>query len=370
MTAVLKTVKQSSKGGGSFTTPRESTAQKHSKLGADQPEQFVFVLEHGFTMHAFSSAVEVLRLAQKFGGATAPIYSVASIGNNPVYASNGIAVMTDRCIDDLPRRAILVIVSGAGVRTTANKDLVARMRMWDRQGYGIWAISSGVVRLAQAGLVDGATISAHWEDIPYIKENHHHATVSTSLFISSGKHPTCCGGGAAADLMLDYIRREISDDLVDDIASRLMIDGARDGRLSQSLPVQMRYVTGSKTVFAAIRMMEKNRHTALPILEIARRIGISLRQLERLFTTEFGRTPGGVYKELRLAQARQDVIAGRRPLNEIAWDYGFEPPQFAKAYRQTFGLLPSDDRRRQHPSRAQYGARNDDKSTSRASGEQ
>lgn len=332
--------------------------------------EFVFIVEDGFTMYAFSSAVEVLRLAQKFGGRAAPTYSVSSLGNAPVRASNGIAVVMDRDIDDLPRRANLVIVSGAGVRSQPNPDLIAKMRMWDRQGFGIWAISSGVVRLAQAGLADEITVSAHWEDMPYLKENHRRTVVSSSLFIGNCKHPTCCGGGAAADLMLDYIRREISADLLEDIASRLMLDGARDGRLTQSLPAQMRYATANRTVFAAIRAMEKNRHTALPTHEIARMTVISLRQLERLFSTEYGRTPGEVYKDLRLSEARQEVIAGRRPLNDIAWEYGFEPPQFTKAYRQIFGILPSDDRRGTKLSVSHFAPADGEKRTPAAAAQQ
>ena len=330
----------------------------------DRVIQFVFVLEPGFTMHAFSSAVEVLRLARKFGGAGAPAYSVASLGNEPVHASNGIAVMVDRDIDDLPRRAILVIVSGADIHVRANPKLVARLRCWHRQGHPIWAISSGVVRLAQSGLADGIAVSAHWEDIPYLKEHHSRVGVSASLFIGNSRHPTCSGGGAAADLMMDFIAREMTAELVRDIASRLVIDGARDGRLSQSLPVQLRFETQNPKVLAALEAMNGNIRLAISTREIADRVGISLRQLERLFNAEFGKPPAEVYRELRFGEARQNVIAGRRPLNEIAWDFGFEPAQFARGYRQVYGVLPSVDRKARTAPMSHFSRQNGDLSTS------
>jgi len=307
--------------------------------------EFVLIVEPGFTMQAFSSAIEVLRLARKLGGAALPRYSVAAMEKGLVRASNGIAVQVDHGIADLPRHAILIVVSGAGVHIEKNPRLITRLRRWAREGHQIWAVSSGVVRLAQAGLIDGARISAHWEDVPYLKENHPKVEVSTSLFIGGVKHSTCAGGGAVADLMLDFIRRNSSAELAEDIASRLILDEIRDGRLRQTLPAQRRYVTANKAVLSAIRLMGKNLHETLSTTEIARFSGVSLRQLERLFNAEFGKTPTVVYRELRLDEARQVVISGRKPLNEIAWDYGFQPKQFAKLYRRMFSVLPSEDRR-------------------------
>lgn len=308
------------------------------------PAQFVFVVEPGFTMQAFSSAIEVLRVARKLGAEAFARYSVAALENAPVHASNGVAILPDCDLDDVPRAAVLVVVAGAGADRQPNPGLTGRLRRWAREGRSIWAISSGVVRLAQAGLLDGCRVAAHWEDVPYLQDNHPTVDVSTSLFIAEARHPTCSGGGAAADLMLDFIRRTASPELVDEIASRLMLDGVRDGRVSQSYPAQLRYSTANRTVFAAIRLMEANRYDALPLHEIARRTGVSLRQLERLFKGEFSKTPAAVYLDLRLGEARQEVLAGRRPIIDIALDYGFVPGNFTKVYRRVFGVLPSEDR--------------------------
>lgn len=305
---------------------------------------FVFVAEAGFTMQAFSSAVEVLRVARKLGAEDLFAYSLVSLDNGPVAASNGIEVLPDRDIDDLPKAAILIVMAGDGAVRKPNPAMSARLRRWARSGHAIWAISSGVVRLAQAGLVDGCTVSAHWEDVPFLRDNHPKVTISTSLYVSGGRHPTCSGGGAAADLMMAYVARRGSRELVDEIASRLMIDGFRDGRMKQALPAELRYATSNKTVFAALRLMEAHTFEALPLTEIALRAGVSQRQLERLFKADFAKTPKAVYLELRLEEARQEVLAGRRSILDIALDYGFEPANFTQVYRRIFGVLPSKDK--------------------------
>ena len=310
---------------------------------------FVFVIETGFTLHAFSSAAEVLRLARRLGDENQVSYALTTLEDGPVCASNGIAIVPNCAPEPLQRGAIIVVVSGAGAVNEPNPKLAGYLRQKARIGHPVWAISSGVVRLAQAGLVNGQKVAAHWEDVPYLRDHHPDVEISTSLFISKARHPTCSGGGASADLMLDYLGFNGSDSLVEDIASRLMLDGVRDGRLSQSLPENMRYTTSNKSVFAAVRLMEAYCFDPLPIHEISSRVGLSQRQLERLFKAEFERTPAFVYAELRMAEARQEVIVGRRPICDIALDFGYSTANFSKVYRRVFGVLPSQDRKKSKP---------------------
>ncbi|PJI86224.1 AraC family transcriptional regulator with amidase-like domain [Yoonia maricola] len=309
-----------------------------------QDIHFVFVIETGFTMQAFSSAVEVVRVARKLGASKALSYSVASLNDCATAASNGIEVLPNCAINELPKQAILVIVSGAGADRNPNPGLIKSLRRWARAGHAIWALSSGVVRLAQAGLLDDCKVSAHWEDVPYLKEYHPRVELSNSLFHLAGKHPTSSGGGAAADLMLDFIGQHTHDDLIADVAARLMIDGVRDGRVRQPVPAALRYTTPNRTVFAALRMMEENLYEVVPIRDIARHVGASQRQLERLFKAEFGKTPKVVYLDMRLDEARQEVLAGHRAVVDIATDYGFAVATFSKAYRRIFGATPTEDR--------------------------
>lgn len=308
-------------------------------------DKFVFVIEPGFTMQAFSSAVEVLRLAKKFGGQDRFDYAVAGAGKQPISASNGIEVLPTLSLDDVPRRCAIVIVSGAHVTRQENPQLIAKIRSWDRRGLKLWGISSGVVRLAQAGLLDNEKVAPHWEDVPYLAEAHPRVVLSTELYVLNARHPTCAGGGAAADLMLSYVRETANAGLVAEITSRLMMDGVRDGRMLQNYPTELRFATSNRMVFNAIRLMIKTRYDAIPLREVAERLALSQRQLERLFRAEFGKSPGEVYMQLRMDEARQEVLSARRPLSDIALDYGFQPAHFAKVYRRIFGSTPSQDRK-------------------------
>ncbi|MEL6318423.1 MAG: helix-turn-helix domain-containing protein [Pseudomonadota bacterium] len=330
-------------------------AKRASAPDDEERKCFVFLLEEGFTMLALSSAIEVLRLARKLRGPERCDYLIAALTPGLVKASNGVEVMAPGRLADAPRRATILVVSGAGAVARRNERLVAEIRRLRREGHPIWGVSSGVVRLAEAGLfgrrpfaVAGARlrIAAHWEDAPYLRAAFPELELTTSLFEHAGDLATCAGGGAAADLMLDVLRRSDDVELVEEIVARLIIDGVRDGRMAQTQAIDLRLATTDGTVFSALRLMRAHLYEPLPIGEIARRCQVAQRQLERLFQKELQAAPLRVYREIRLAGARQEVLAGRRPIGDIALDYGFSGDRFARAYRARYGVAPCDDRRK------------------------
>jgi transcriptional regulator GlxA family with amidase domain len=308
---------------------------------------FAFLLEDQFAMLAFTSAVEVLRLANKLSGEIAFPYWFCTIDGQRVHASNGVALEPNRALDTLTRRDKIVMVSGDGVCTAKNPPIASYLRKAVRHGHHVWGISSGVVRLAEAGLLNNSEISAHWEDIPYIEENYADIIVSSSLFHLGETVASCAGGIAAADLMLSYINQTGPQGLVENISARLIMDRVRQGRVVQKLPTKLRYRSSHPKVQLALELMEASISKPLPISDIADKIAISQRQLERLFMKEFDQSPNNLYIEIRLERARYDLLATNRRIIDIASDSGFTAPRFSTIYKDAFGILPNEERKRQ-----------------------
>lgn len=319
--------------------------------GAGAPDHpgtggFVFLLEEEFAMLAFTSAVEVLRQANTITGRALYPYSFCTLDGAPVAASNGAALMPNRAIDTLGRAETIVLCSGGAVLSQPYAALSAFLRKARRHGHAIWGISSGVVRLAQAGLLDGQQVSAHWADTPHLEERFPGIEVTGSLFTIGDRIATCAGGSSAADLMLTHIERTGPDGLVADISARLVMDRIRDGGAVQQLPSKIRYRSTDAKVQVAISLMEAFLADPLPITEIARKVAVSQRQLERLFDAEFGKAPSKIYTDLRLERARYDVMVTTRPIIDIAMDFGFTPGNFTKLYKAVFGVTPRGERDR------------------------
>jgi AraC family carnitine catabolism transcriptional activator len=91
--------------------------------------------------------------------------------------------------------------------------------------------------------------------------------------------------------------------------------------------------------------MEENLETALPIPRICQHIGISQRQLDRLFQRFVRQAPAIYYRDIRLDRARGLVTQTDMPLSEVAVASGFASQvHFSRAYRQRFGIAPRSDR--------------------------
>lgn len=159
---------------------------------------FAFLLEDQFAMLAFTSAVEVLRQANTLSGTQRYPYAFVSLDNQPVQASNGAVLNVNRPVEALHRDDTIVVVSGGAALDRPDPALVGFLRHAARHGHAIWGISSGVVRLAEAGLLANRPVSAHWVDVPHLQERFPEIEVSSSLYTPGDKVATCAGGSAAA----------------------------------------------------------------------------------------------------------------------------------------------------------------------------
>ena len=93
--------------------------------------------------------------------------------------------------------------------------------------------------------------------------------------------------------------------------------------------------------------MEANIEEPMTLDELSHHVGLSRRQLERLFQRYLHCVPTRYYLELRLERARQLLLQTSKPIVDIALACGFvSAPHFSKCYRDTFSVPPRDERRR------------------------
>jgi transcriptional regulator GlxA family with amidase domain len=80
--------------------------------------------------------------------------------------------------------------------------------------------------------------------------------------------------------------------------------------------------------------------------QLASHLGVSQRQLQRLFKAQLKRTPHGWLREQRLLAARR-MLESSRSVKQVAYALGFtQDSQFCRDYKRTFGHSPSADLRR------------------------
>jgi transcriptional regulator GlxA family with amidase domain len=119
----------------------------------------------------------------------------------------------------------------------------------------------------------------------------------------------------------------------------------REPTAEQKLSLQSRHGIRNAHLSKAIKMMSENIEHPIPPAEIADDVGISTRQLERLFGRHLNCSPKKYYVDMRLQKARNLLLHTEKPVTEIAFLSGFaSPAHFARVYRNQFGITPVNQR--------------------------
>ena len=315
--------------------------------GVEKPSTTAYLLVDGFSMMAFVAATEPLRIANRIAGETLFRWQLVSESGAAVTASNGMRVLADARLEDIAGRVRLAVCSGFLDQPSPSPAALNRLRALDGAGAVLGGIDTGCFALAEAGLLDGQTVTLHWESLPAFRERYPLVHAVESLYEIGARRFSCAGGMAATDMALADLAREHGPDLADAVAEQLIHDRARDPASRQRLSIVKRFGIHNAALVRAIALMETHLEPPLSLAALAERVGRSSRQLQRLFETELNTTPQAWYRDLRLAHARALVEATDRPLAEIAVAAGFSSATaFSRAFRERFGRAPSSLRQR------------------------
>jgi transcriptional regulator GlxA family with amidase domain len=311
-------------------------------------ETFAFLLMPGFSAMAFFSAVEPLRVANRLSGvelyrwsmhAPAPDHAPGGRFADYATASNGIEIRTD---GPLPENAATVLVcAGFDPLAHAGRALLGSLRRAWRMGASLGAIDTGAFLLAEAGILDGETITLHWEAAAAFCHDYPRIAVSGELYERHARLFTCAGGTAAMDMMLAAIGVAHGNVLANAVSEQLIHDRIRPAGDPQRIDIAARVGTGGPLVVRATAMMERTIAAPLPIAAIAAQLGVTRKTLERQFAEDLGTSPARHYRTLRVKRALEMAAAGTIPLHAAAAATGFSSQSvLSRACLRVTGLSP------------------------------
>lgn len=321
---------------------------------------FGFLLIPDFSLHALSSALEPLRAANRHRDQELYRWHLLSAGPAVVTSSSGVDIQCEPPSDLANGLDTLLVIGGMGCPgdDSATSDWLRRL---SRHGTRMGAVSSGVYLLARAGLLDGSRCTMHWQYINAFAEEFPELAVSDELYEIDANRLTCAGGEAAFDMMLALIDRDHGPQLANAVAENFIHGPMRNPQEQQRMRLRMRLGVAHGKLLEIVGLMEDNVEAPLSPAELAERVQISLRQMERLFSEYFARTPTQYYLEIRLHHARTLLQQTTMSILDIAVASGFiSGSHFSKCYRNLFGRTPSEERRAIRPGQAQTAGRPSD----------
>ncbi len=307
--------------------------------------RFVFVLLPNFSLMAFTSAVEPLRIANRMAATQLYDWRLASLDGAPVTCSGGVTILTDMGLTEVDRNETIILCGGVDIEKATTPELINWVRRQARKGMPIGGLCTATHVLAKAGLIDGRRVTIHWENRESFIENYPDIELVGSIYAIDRNRYTSAGGTAAADLMLRLIANDHGRDLANAVADQMIYTTVRTDKDEQRLSIPTRIGVRHPKLSSVIKKMEENLEEPISPAKLAEEVGISTRQLERLFRRYLVRSPKRYYMELRLQKARHLLLQTDMSVINVALACGFtSPSHFSKCYRTHFATTPYRER--------------------------
>lgn len=319
-----------------------------------------FILQPDFTLVAFSSFIDALRLAADENDRSRPLrcqWAVLSHDMRPVRASCGVEVSPTREMGDPAEFDYVVVVGGllGGGRKLAPR-IVAYLRQAAAAGRTLVGVCTGSFLLARAGLMQQHRSCVSWFHYrDFVLEFPDHAVTSDQLFVIDRNRITCAGGTSVVHLAAHLIEQHVSKTEAQK-ALRIMIEKAALPSRSPQPQPSLGADTDNVWIRRAMLLIERSDGTRFSVGAIARELHVSSRHLERLFLAELGMSPSEFARKLRLRRAYDLLVETAQPISEVALDTGFaDGSHFSRRFRDAYGVSPSQVRRDARRHRAGAG---------------
>ena len=314
---------------------------------SEVPLQIDFLLIKDFSMMAFTSAIEPLRLANRVAEKELYRWRIISLDGNSVEASNGAEILIKQSAATIENVKIIFVVSGVNVQMYEDERLFAFLRKISRLGSVVGALCTGAHLLAQAGLLNDRRCTIHWENLGAFRELFPEIEVSADIYEVDKNRITCSGGTAGLDMMLFLIGKQHGDQIVAEITEQFIHDKIREPHDQQRTELRTRIGITHPKLLIAVGDMESNLEDPLGQTELALRAGLSTRQLERLFRKYMSMTPTRYYLNLRLKRANQLLYQTTMSILTVALACGFvSASHFSKCYKEYYTRSPREERLR------------------------
>ena len=306
------------------------------------PKSYAFLLIPGFSPLGFSCALDCLSLANHHAsGREFYRWRLISEDGEPVTSYNNVRFAVDAALPELARDETLVVCAGERAGEGSTRPILNWLRRETRKGMDFGALSSGTYTLALAGLIGGKRVTTHWEYRTALAEMLPDVIMEDTLFSVDGRVFTTAGGAASMDLMLHRVHEDYGKEISGWVADQMVYTLPRAQSHAQRVSLQTRPEVRNPKLLLALQIMENNLEDPLRPDEISAVVGLSTRQLERLFAKYLSTSPKRHYLRLRLEKARNLLRQTDLSVTDVCVACGFQSlSHFSKSYRAAFGHPP------------------------------
>jgi transcriptional regulator GlxA family with amidase domain len=297
------------------------------------------LLFDGFSNHCLANTLEPFRAANTITGQLPYQWRLLSLEGGLVRSSSGMLVQTEKATATKPACDYFMVTASYGHLALCRGQVLSALRVLCANAKCLVGLDMGSWLLAAAGLLDDRPATIHAHLFESFSETFPQVDTRQERFVIDGNRITCGGAMAAFDLVLTLIGEHCGEITRLDVASLFLHQGDQPFGEADNISVR------SQLVSRALVLMDENIEAPVPIPTIARRLGCSLKSLQRRFARSLNATPAQVYRHRRLIAAKSLAESTDLSIAEIAARCGYEnASSMTRAFKSQFGATPMDTR--------------------------
>ncbi|GGX92005.1 AraC family transcriptional regulator [Litchfieldella qijiaojingensis] len=279
---------------------------------------------------------------------------IVASGNGPVSLNGGLTLPRVRPLDDVEHTDMVIMpsimVADGNWQTGRHPELVDWLIAMHEEGAELCSACSGTLLMAETGLLDGRTATMHWAYADTFRRNFPAVTLrlEKALIIEGERHELVMSGASSSwhDLALYLIARHLGTAAAQAVAKFFAFDLHTDGMAAYAVFTPP-FDHGDAVIARAQRWIAQHLDCHSPVEKMAEYCETSERSFKRRFTKATGYTPIQYVQALRLNEAKRLLERTPHPIDEIAWEVGYEDPAFfRRLFKRQVGITPGAHRRK------------------------
>ncbi|WP_019607279.1 GlxA family transcriptional regulator [Nocardiopsis sp. CNS-639] len=243
--------------------------------------------------------------------------------------------------EDLPGADTVIVPASHVPEARPEPAFLATLHEAHRTGSRIASLCTGAFVLAAAGLLDGRAATTHWMHADALARRHPLVDVRADvLYTDAGRVLTSAGKTAALDLCLHLVRGDHGAAAASGLARRLVAPAHRPGGQAQFIapPAAPR---APDSLGEALEWARARLDRPLTVEDLARRAGLSSRQLVRRVRAETGTTPLVWLHRQRVHLAQELLESTDATVEQIAARCGMgTATTLRRHFHRTVGVSP------------------------------
>jgi transcriptional regulator GlxA family with amidase domain len=284
-----------------------------------------------------------------------PLFRVrtASLDGTPTRHWVPVSLRPDCALGDVKQTDLIVVPTAEfdiEASLKANAVLLPWLRKRHAKGATVAGICTGVILLAQAGLLDGRPATTHWAIADECRRRFPRVKWQPERFVTEGNR-VFCGGGvyASIDLSLFLVERYCGHEVAVQTAKALLLETPRLWQAPYAAEPRRSDHTDD-SIKKAQGWMFQHFKEEVSMDGLAARVGMSPRNFARRFKTATGERPLEYLHRLRIEAARHLLESKPKSVADVSAAVGYEDQAFfrrlfkrytgaaPRAYRARFGV--------------------------------